>query len=124
MVTPILTSAVTEARETRVNIEAEVKRREAEAAGYGGGGGLGPGGCLRTITTLLCGSRARCRSHYLLANNPEDIAPPGPVVTGVMTMLCVQVPDKSLPHLVCGHGALDWAPRSGGLGGGQIPSEA
>ena len=88
MVTPILTSAVTEARDTRVNIEAEVKRREAEAAGYGGGGVQGPGGCLRAITTLLCGSRARCRSHYLLANNPGDIAPPGPVVTGVMTMLC------------------------------------
>ena len=84
MVTPILTSAGTEAR---VNIEAEVKRREAEATGYGGGGGQGPGGCLRAITTLLCGSRARCRSHYLLANNLEDIAPPGPVVTGVMTMV-------------------------------------
>ena len=63
MVTPILTSAATEARETRVNIEAEVKRREAEATGYGGGGGgQGPGGWVRPILTILFGSRARCRS--------------------------------------------------------------
>ena len=63
MVTPILTSAATEAR---VNIEAEVKRREAEATGYGGGGGgQGPGGWVQTILRLLFGSRARYISLYI-----------------------------------------------------------
>ena len=79
MVTPILTSAATEAR---VNLEAEVKRREAEATGYGGGGGgQGPGGWVQTILALLFGSRARYRSLYLPATIPRDIAPQGPMVT-------------------------------------------
>ena len=78
MVTPILTSAATEAKETRVNIEAEVKRREAEATGYGGGGGgQGPGGW--PILRLLFGSRARYISLYIYPRPIPGISlPRGP----------------------------------------------
>ena len=63
------------------------------------------------------------RIIILTGHHSPGYRSPGARGDCVMTPWCPQVPDQSLPHLVCGHRTLDWAPRGGGLGGGQIPSE-